>query len=141
MMMFSPSVYRTVLISIAVLFTLVHTWAYVNSVYHNVPLIDVPMHMLFGAWLALLLLHPRFIRDGKTPLIVFAIVTAVGIGWECIEYFYDTFLMIPRGLPTAQHGIVETLRDMMSNTLGAGAIIFFNSRFFKRNDTAPQKTL
>lgn len=121
-----------ILIGIAAVFFAVHTWVYVNAVYHNVPLVDVPMHMLFGAWLALFLFHPRFSTHNKSWFVIFLVIFAAGIAWECIEYVYDHFYTLPRGLPTAQHGILETLRDLASNMFGAGAILpLFKLKFGK----------
>ena len=125
------------LIIIGEVFFAVHTVAFVNHVYHNVPLIDVPMHMLFGAWVALLLFHPRLVFRDKSLLFIFLAVLIAGVGWECIEYVYDHALMIPRGLPTAQHGILETLRDLLSNAIGASVIVLL----FKMKFREPTSTL
>ncbi|TSC86531.1 MAG: hypothetical protein G01um10148_517 [Parcubacteria group bacterium Gr01-1014_8] len=123
------SLHGRALALIAVLFFLIHTWAYVNEVYHNVPRVDVPIHILFGVWLALLLLHPIFRERRLTLPAIFGAVMVVGVGWEFLEYIYDTVLTIPRGLPTAQHGVAETIRDLLCNGTGAAVTLtFFRSK-------------
>ncbi len=67
-------------------------------------------------------LHHREIRLPRRYMFVYAVVfvMAFGVVWELFEFGLDV-IAIETGLemPLAQHGVDDTIRDMMFNTLGA----------------------
>lgn len=54
---------------------------------------------------------------------VFLAVAFAGIGWEAVEFLYDTFIAMPYGTPISQHGIDDTVVDLLSSTAGSLASI------------------
>ncbi|ELY82946.1 hypothetical protein [Natrinema gari] len=57
---------------------------------------------------------------------IFVVVMAFGVGWELFEYALD-LVAAETGLtmPLAQHGLDDTVRDLMFNTLGAFLVAMF----------------
>lgn len=111
---------RGALISVAGLFGVLDTWGHLGA-YVQLPFVDIITHFLFGAGLALFLIHARIIgkRTG-----VFLAVAFAGISWEAIEFVYDHFVAMPYGTPISQHGIDDTLLDLLSSTFGSLVSIF-----------------
>ena len=86
--------------------------------------VDVVAHLLFGAWLAVLFLHPTLRHYAKSPLFIFALVMLAGLGWELFEFLYDIFIAIPQNFTPTQHGAWDTLKDLLNNLLGAAAALW-----------------
>ncbi len=99
--------------------------------YAAAPWVDIPFHIIFGAWVALLLLYPGATRSEKSLLLIFFFVTIAGIGWELIELGYDHAYAAPHGLPLAHHGWGDTAKDVFDNGLGAAAALFAFGRVQK----------
>ncbi|ELY80322.1 hypothetical protein [Natrinema pallidum] len=57
---------------------------------------------------------------------IFVVVMAFGVGWELFEFGLDR-VAAETGLtmPLAQHGLDDTVRDLMFNTLGALLVAMF----------------
>lgn len=111
------------LVMLGTLFLLIDMWGHTTRAYPTTWWVDIVTHLLFGAWLALALLYPRLWRYSRTPLFVFSAVMLVGLGWEAFEYLFDILYAIPNGVDLAQHGIVDTTKDIVNNALGAGAAL------------------
>lgn len=124
------------LVSLAAIFVIFHAWAFVTRpdtathLYHAVPWADIPAHLVFGAFLALLLLYPNFFRYSESFIVVFSLVMLAGIGWEFFEHGYDVLYGMPRGIAAANHGVFDTVKDIADNGLGAIAAL---ALFRKRN--------
>lgn len=123
-----------VLVMLAALFLLIHMWAYLSRpdisqpLYYAWPAIDIPVHMMFGAWLVLFFLYPNVLR--RTGLwFVLSLVMLIGLGWEFLEYGFDTFYGLSHGFSAAHHGMADTYKDIVDNGLGATAAVYF-FRFF-----------
>ncbi|OGG55819.1 hypothetical protein A3D71_00610 [Candidatus Kaiserbacteria bacterium RIFCSPHIGHO2_02_FULL_55_20] len=123
-----------VLVMLAAVFLLIHVWAYMSRpdisqpLYYAWPAIDIPVHMMFGAWLALFFLYTNVLR--RTGLLfVFSVVMLVGLGWELLEYGFDIFYGLSQGFSPAHHGMADTYKDIVDNGVGATAAIYF-FRFF-----------
>lgn len=67
-------------------------------------------------------LHSEDIRLPDSFMFVFILMTVIafGVAWEIFEYVLDLIAEITRvSMPLAQHGLKDTMKDMMFNTLGA----------------------
>lgn len=129
---FFESTHLSALVLSATFFFAVHTIAYVNNSYNLLPWIDIPMHIAFGMWLALLFLYPNFSRYEKNFLAIFTIVMVAGLGWEVIEFLYDSLYALPNGVPPAQHGAIDTITDIINNTVGVLLVLGLFGRQFSR---------
>ena len=105
------------------LFIPIDLWGKFGNAYVTVWWVDIVTHLLFGAWLAAILLHPQLRHYAKSPLFIFALVLLAGLGWELFELLYDVFVAVPRGITLAQHGAWDTLKDLLNNLLGAAAAL------------------
>ncbi|TSC81811.1 MAG: hypothetical protein G01um101420_815 [Parcubacteria group bacterium Gr01-1014_20] len=99
--------------------------------YHTEPWVDIPAHMLFGVLIGLLFLRSTVGRAGKSEkrlltslTTLFALTLFLGIGWESIEFLRDRLYAIPRGVLTAQQGVLDTVGDLSNNILGSMMVIF-----------------
>lgn len=99
----------------ATLFVTLDTWGHLHA-YVSLPFLDIVTHFLFGFGCALLLTHRMNIRVGVK---VFLLVFLLGSVWEGIEFVYDHLLAFPFGYPVSQHGIDDTLVDLVSSSAGA----------------------
>ena len=106
------------------LFIPIDLWGKFGNAYVTVWWVDIATHLLFGAWLAAVLLHPTLRHYAKSPLFIFALVMLAGLGWELFELLYDVFVAVPRGITLAQHGAWDTLKDLLNNLLGAAAALW-----------------
>lgn len=103
-------------------FGLYWTWAW----------FDIPMHVLGGAWIALLGAYILGVRtkivqfQELTPLarfiFILGFVAIVGIGWEIFEYLVDA-LFVSKSLILARPGdLFDSLKDLFDDLVGAGAM-------------------
>ncbi|MBI5457323.1 hypothetical protein HY971_01175 [Candidatus Kaiserbacteria bacterium] len=122
------------LITLAAVFLLIHVWAFMSRpdislpLYYAWPDIDIPVHIIFGAWLVLFFLYPNVIRR-TDRLFVFSLVMLIGLGWEFLEYGFDVFYGIAHGYYPAHHSMADTYKDILDNGVGATAAVYF-FRFF-----------
>ncbi len=118
------------LVALAGLFLLIHVWAYLSRpditlpLYYFWPPVDIPVHMIFGAWLALFLLYPNVLRR-TNPLFVFSIAMLVGVGWEFLEYGFDVLYGVANGFYPAHHGMWDSYKDILDNGVGTTAALYF----------------
>jgi hypothetical protein len=112
---------RLLLVILAVVFLTIDMWGHITRTYVTSPYIDIATHLLFGAWLALALIYRNNLA---TALFVFTFVMLTGIGWELLEFTYDQLFAAPRNISLAQHGALDTLKDLASNTVGAAILLF-----------------
>ncbi len=101
---------------IAGLFLVIDTYGHITRAYVTTPNIDISTHLLFGAWLALFFIYRN---DSIERSWVFAYVLLFGLGWELFEYIYDHLYAIPHHVTLAQHGIGDTTKDIIDNSIGA----------------------
>ena len=67
-------------------------------------------------------LHTEDVRLPDRFMFVFILLTvmAFGVVWELFEFGLDIIANITKiSMPLAQHGLTDTMKDMMFNTLGA----------------------
>jgi hypothetical protein len=86
--------------------------------------LDIPVHMLGGAWVALMTLflyyHTKYLRK-KDHAALFAFVLAVatalvvGLMWEVYEFIID------RAMSVHDLQISDTLKDLCDDLFGGGA--------------------
>src|ERR1043166_7188376 len=117
----SASRYTLALFVLAAAFLVLDMWGHVTGAYHTYWWIDIMTHLIFSAWLTLLLLHPRLFPAPKAPLIIFIIVMFAGVGGEMVEFLRDTLYAAPRYIPLAQLGPWDTFKDIVDNGFGARA--------------------
>lgn len=116
------------LVALTLLFLLIHIVAFASRadltvpLYGTMPWLDIPAHLLFAAGLALLV-YPYVIFRYAGPLLIFILVMLAGVGWECVEYGYDFFYAASRDLSFANHGVVDTLKDVLNNGLGVVGVL------------------
>ena len=106
------------------LFIPIDLWGHVTRAYVTVWWVDIVTHLLFGAWLAVLLLHPTLRHYAKSPFFILVLVMLAGLGWELFELLYDVFVATPQGFTLAQHGAWDTLKDLLNTLLGAAAALW-----------------
>jgi len=114
-------------------FLILDTYGHITRAYVTVPNIDIPIHILFGAWLALFFIYRD---DSVRRAQIFLYVMLIGLGWEVSEYTYDHLYAIQHHLTSAQHGVGDTLKDIVDNGIGAFASIML----FKRRPRERQPT-
>lgn len=93
--------------------------------------IDIVLHVLGGAWIALLFFYvkniyaPRMSEVAPVPLyfmVVVGMVMFVGVAWEWFEYAFDFFFFYSeRFLFRAQLGLTDTMGDLAADFIG-GAV-------------------
>ena len=73
-------------------------------------------------------IHSENIRLPQKFMFLFILLTimAFGVVWELFEYGLDIIADITQiSMPLAQHGLTDTMKDMMFNTLGATITAIF----------------
>lgn len=66
------------------------------------------------------------IPDRFAFVFILVFVLAFGVIWELFEYVLDVISATTgRSMPLAQHGLDDTIRDLMFNSLGALVVAFF----------------
>ena len=104
---------------------------------------DTAMHLMGGAWVALLffyLFEERFrVFDAKknflfTIMIVLGFVVLVGILWEFYEYFHDTFIahLSPNTPRPHSNLYIDTLKDFLNDLIGGTSAILVWWFYFKK---------
>lgn len=101
--------------------------------------IDIPFHLLGGAWVAFVFFYIQHRYAPTVPTIVpwwmdmlFAVsfVMLVGVMWEWFEFGFDFFF--PQGQVSlrAQLGLPDTMGDLLVDIVG-GALVAFSFLFKK----------
>jgi uncharacterized membrane protein YjdF len=98
--------------------------------------LDIPMHLLGGAWVALmtLFLYERstFFQEGRhnpffLAILVVASTLSIGLGWELFELSAQTWI------ERATHAdLADTLADLVNDLVGALVAVWFFIRFHPR---------
>jgi len=101
---------------------------------------DIPMHILGGAFLALLLgaiFFKKLISLNKKEIIITVLlgVVIVGAGWEVFEYVVQHLI---KGLPLAN--FPDSIKDMLMDIIGGFLASFFVLRAIKRYNIAHAST-
>lgn len=116
----------------------VNVLAYWKHLYFYIWWLDIPMHVVSGAWLAAVMLsliatHPRLsgIRTDAAVAFWFSIGTVmlIGVVWELFEFRLDPLVRF------APHDAADTISDLFSDLLGAvcGALLVLKMRYTGRN--------
>ncbi len=109
----------TIALLLVILF--LHVYAIKGHWYIQYPFLDIILHFLGGAGLALSVLY----ISKKTNYIIFSTVI-LGIIWELFEVYFDI-----TGWPISSRGYrVDTSIDVLMDTLGA-TVVWFISKFNK----------
>jgi hypothetical protein len=97
---------------------------------------DIPMHILGGAFLALLLgaiFFKKLISLNKKEITITILlgVVIVGAGWEVFEYVVQHMI---KGLPLAN--FPDSIKDMLMDIIGGFLASFFVLKAVKRYNTS-----
>ena len=124
------------LLALIVIILVLHILSTVYDWYHAVWWIDIILHILGGAWAALLFFY---VQERHVPFFAampwwFSIVVAVsfvmlvGVGWEWLEYGFDYFVAKDDFMLRAQLGLTDTMKDLFDDFIGGlvvGAYFIF----------------
>jgi uncharacterized membrane protein YjdF len=101
----------------------VHRYAMTNYFYWLYPLFDTIPHFLAGLWAGLFAFWLA-VKFGKEPSLFFGLGMAfmLGVTWEIFEALI--------GMTHLPSDILDTLKDLSVDLIGAGAGIFLSRRFF-----------
>jgi len=86
-------------------------------------------------------IHSDTIKLPRNFMFVFILMTVIafGVTWELFEYGLDIFSNATGiDMPLAQHGLKDTMKDMMFNTAGATVVAVFGQAYL--SDLAKQIT-
>ena len=111
-----------------------HVFALINSWYWSFPWMDIPMHIIGGAWVACVgfwymnssqRLRDIFasLSDFEKFVILLGFVVLVGIFWEFYEFFYDINFKEKFAFTQGDMILADTLGDLLNDMIG-GAIVF-----------------
>lgn len=117
-----------------------HALALKNTWYWIFPSLDIPMHLLGGAWLALVFFfvldstNIRIARGGKDAPFISALcavgfVMLFAVMWEFAEFAYDIFLSQKDYLTVMQRGTGDTMKDLFMSLLGGSLAAAINTLF------------
>lgn len=128
----SSVLWRTTLALFSILFAF-NSLALANNWYQQIPIIDIPAHVVFGALLAAIFYLRRKKKDSAlySILLVALFTLFVGIFWELLEFLRDTYIAAPYGLRLAQRGALDTAMDLLNNIAG-GAVASLVRIFSRR---------
>lgn len=107
---------------------------------------DIPMHIVCGAWLALLFFYlfrdrlkvlssPGFIA---TLFLALGFVSFIGVGWEIYEYLVSVF--VAKKIPFGGSGAgdyFDTLKDLLDDVFGgfvATCLVYWHDKRSQRNE-------
>ncbi|OGZ00378.1 MAG: hypothetical protein A2945_03460 [Candidatus Liptonbacteria bacterium RIFCSPLOWO2_01_FULL_52_25] len=128
---------RLLLIISFVLVAIFHVVGLQFDWYYTVPWLDIPMHMMGGAWVALFFWHVAslwshsFLAEKKWLVVAagLGVVAVVGIGWEIFELFMDVVVLRQYGLLNAPGQVhYDTLTDLTNDLVGAGVALWMLER-------------
>lgn len=86
-------------------------------------------------------IHSDKIKLPRNFMFIFILMTVIafGVTWELFEYGLDIFSNTTGiVMPLAQHGLEDTMKDMMFNTAGAALVALFGQAYL--SDLAQQIT-
>ncbi len=86
-------------------------------------------------------IHSDKIKLPKNFMFIFILMTVIAFGvvWELFEFGLDIFSHATGiDMPLAQHGLTDTMKDMMFNTAGAAIVAVFGQAYL--SDLAQQMT-
>ena len=103
------------------------------GLYYILPWFDILTHFLGGIVIAfgvLALLERLHISYNTTPhsITFVSLIVAIALGWEFYEIIVNTFF------PTYAFDVVDTLSDIVNDTVGALVAFFWTQKFiFSKN--------
>lgn len=77
-------------------------------------------------------LHVEEVKLPDRFMFVFILMTVIAFGvvWELFEYGLDIIATVTElDMPLAQHGLKDTMKDMMFNTVGAAIVAVFGQAY------------
>lgn len=97
--------------------------------------LDIPMHLIGGAWVALFFIHFFYktwrVIESKINflallLLVLGFVALVGVLWEFYEYLSDVYLLKVHPLNFAPNPatLPDTMTDLLNDLIGGLAVSF-----------------
>lgn len=94
--------------------------------YVAIPSIDIPLHLLGGAWAALMFFYfqRRYVLLFSalsfwfSIIAVMGVVMLVGVMWEWLEFGFDYFFVPEHAEWRAQLGLVDTMGDLFVDLVG-----------------------
>ncbi len=126
---------------ILVIFVL-HTLGNAFNWYWTFPWYDIPMHMMGGAFVAVVFLYlfgekwrGFDIRSNFRMTLVFGLgfVALIGVGWEMYEYLSAVYLQNQYALTCgAPGGVFNSLMDLFNDLLGAALALLIWKRIDKK---------
>ncbi|OGZ54783.1 MAG: hypothetical protein A3H64_02555 [Candidatus Ryanbacteria bacterium RIFCSPLOWO2_02_FULL_45_11c] len=94
--------------------------------YVTVPSIDIPLHVLGGAWVALVFFYfqrRHMLIFSTLPflfsiILVAGVVMLVGVMWEWFEFGFDYIFVPEHAEWRAQLGLIDTMGDLFTDLVG-----------------------
>lgn len=116
-----------------------HSLSLANSWYWIFTWLDIPMHFLGGAWLAIFFFFALdqagvgIVRKEKSApflraFFVVGLVVLFGVLWEFMEFFYDLFISRSGYALAMQGNSGDTMGDLFMDIVGGAFVAAF--RFF-----------
>ncbi len=114
-----------------------HVMSIVLLWYTRIWWIDVLLHILGGAWVALAFFYVQrhfapHLRESVPPLIhlvlAVGVVMLVGVMWEWLEFAFDYFFFPEKFGFRAQLGLPDTMGDLLSDFIGGLALGWYGIR-------------
>lgn len=123
---------RTIVVFLVIILIL-HFSAVANSLYWFLPWLDIPMHILGGAWVAMLYfwLYPK----NKSIVNCLSFVALLAVFWEFAEFFVDHLPFLEK-FGSFQGDVADTMGDLFFSLLG-GLIMITIDKIWSRNIIEP----
>lgn len=135
---------KTIILSLTVILVF-HFLAGSLSWYDRISWLDIVMHVVGGAWVALLAAHLIAVRKIISPsqpfleryILILGAVALVGVFWEFYEYLADVFLLKvhPFNFAPDPKLLPDTLSDLVNDFIGGTATVLVLESI-KKGETA-----
>ncbi|MEK9173535.1 MAG: hypothetical protein AAB594_03135 [Patescibacteria group bacterium] len=139
---------KTIILSLAVILVF-HFLAGSLGWYDQISWLDIVMHVVGGAWVALLAAHLIAVRKIISSdqhfleryILILGAVALVGVFWEFYEYLADVFLLKVHPINFAPNPklLPDTLSDLVNDFLGGAATILILESVKKGKPTIRQE--
>jgi hypothetical protein len=119
----------------------IHSIALSNYWYNSIWWLDIPMHLIGGAWVSLLFFSLFFKKLAcfqdkwrNLSLIILSVsfVALIGVLWEFYEYLFDVFVLKthPLAFVTDPGNLPDTIADLFNDLIGGAATAMLIQKFF-----------
>jgi len=111
--------------------------------YYALSWLDIPMHILGGAWLGLIFYYifrirkPELGAKNNWSFFVFGLgfVMLVGVVWEFYEFFFDVFIFKKYPLMASPPDVhFDTMLDLLDDIIGAAVGLGITTVLFKKKN-------